>query len=75
MANCLPLLRELNGSSVATKDFVMKMPKIELHVHTEGSIRPTLLLSIAESNKVNLPFLDDAGFANPSNYRHFKDFA
>ncbi len=35
--------------------FIRLMPKIELHVHLEGSIRPETLLALAERNKVSLP--------------------
>ena len=31
------------------------MPKVELHVHLEGSIRPATLLALAERNEVSLP--------------------
>ena len=36
-------------------DFVREMPKVELHVHLEGSIRPATLLTLAERNCVALP--------------------
>ncbi len=29
-------------------DFIREMPKVELHVHLEGSIRPSTLLALAE---------------------------
>lgn len=31
------------------------MPKIELHVHLEGSVEPELLLSLAKKNNIELP--------------------
>ena len=39
-------------------DFAREMPKVELHVHLEGSIRPTTLLTLAERNGVALPASD-----------------
>ena len=34
---------------------LMTYPKIELHVHLEGTLRPDTLLAIAECNDVSLP--------------------
>ncbi|MCG8569790.1 MAG: adenosine deaminase [Spirochaetes bacterium] len=36
-------------------EYIRKIPKIELHVHLEGSIRPVTLLKLAEKNQVDLP--------------------
>jgi adenosine deaminase len=55
-------------------DFAREMPKVELHVHLEGSIRPTTLLTLAERNKVPLPASDLAGireFYRFTNFDHF----
>ena len=38
--------------------FIREMPKVELHVHLEGSIRPATLLRLAERNGVALPAHD-----------------
>jgi adenosine deaminase len=35
-------------------DFLRSMPKVELHLHLEGSIRPPLLLELARRNQVDL---------------------
>ncbi len=35
--------------------FIQRMPKVELHVHLEGSIRPATLLHLAKKHRVTLP--------------------
>ncbi|MBE7550148.1 MAG: adenosine deaminase [Anaerolineales bacterium] len=35
--------------------FIQAMPKVELHVHLEGSIRPETLLALAQRHQVDLP--------------------
>jgi aminodeoxyfutalosine deaminase len=37
------------------KEFIRRMPKVELHVHLEGSINPVTLLQLAKQNNVRLP--------------------
>ena len=38
------------------EDFIRGMPKVELHLHIEGTLEPELLFELAERNKVNLRF-------------------
>jgi adenosine deaminase len=38
--------------------FAQRMPKAELHVHLEGAIRPSTLLTLAERNGISLPAKD-----------------
>lgn len=52
-------------------DFIREMPKVELHVHLEGSIRPTTLLTLAERSGVDLPANDLAGLRE---FYRFTDF-
>jgi hypothetical protein len=39
------------------------MPKVELHVHLEGAIRPATLLQLARRNGVRLPVQDECQFS------------
>lgn len=54
--------------------FIARMPKVELHLHLEGSIRPKTLLEIARRNHVEIPARDEAGVAQLFNYRNFHEF-
>jgi adenosine deaminase len=50
------------------------MPKVELHVHLEGSIRPDTLLQLARRNAVTLPADDVAGLQRWYQFTDFKHF-
>lgn len=52
--------------------FIRLMPKVELHVHLEGSIRPATLLDLAERNGVELPA---ATVEELRDWYRFTDFA
>ena len=53
-------------------DFVAALPKAELHLHLEGSIRPETLLRLARRRGVALPADDVEGLRE---WFHFRDFA
>ncbi len=38
------------------KSFIQALPKIELHLHIEGSLEPELMFELARRNKVDIPF-------------------
>ena len=52
----------------------MSYPKIELHVHLEGTIRPRTLIQIARRNDVPLPASTEEGLADLYRYRDFTQF-
>jgi adenosine deaminase len=50
------------------------MPKVELHVHLEGSMRPHVLLELARRNGVELPANDEEGLRRWFLFRDFDHF-
>jgi aminodeoxyfutalosine deaminase len=56
---------------MSQSDFIREMPKVELHVHLEGSIRPSTLLTLARRNRVTLPADDLDGMRD---FYRFVDF-
>jgi len=42
--------------SAITRDWLDKLPKVELHMHLEGSLEPELMFELAHRNKIELPF-------------------
>ncbi len=55
-------------------DFCRKMPKVELHVHLEGSIRPETVLKLAQRHGVELPANDLEGLRDWYRFRDFPHF-
>jgi aminodeoxyfutalosine deaminase len=52
----------------------MTYPKIELHVHLEGTVRPATLLEIARRNGYALPAETEEGLAELYDFRDFAHF-
>lgn len=55
-------------------DSTLVAPKIELHVHLEGAVRPRALLEIAARNGVSLPASTEAELAGLYRFRDFAHF-
>lgn len=54
--------------------FVHALPKVELHVHLEGTFRPATLLALARRHGVALPADDVDGVARWFRFRDFEHF-
>ncbi|MXW03444.1 MAG: adenosine deaminase [Gemmatimonadetes bacterium] len=55
-------------------DYIAAVPKVELHVHLEGSIQPSTLLMLAERHRVDLPEDTEEGLRNWYRFRDFHHF-
>ena len=54
--------------------FITKMPKVELHVHLEGAVRPETLLKLAKRHHVSLPATDVDELQEWYTFRDFDHF-
>lgn len=61
-------------SIVPSAEFCRRIPKVELHVHLEGSIRPETVLKLAKKNALSLPADDVAGLQEWYRFRDFPHF-
>jgi aminodeoxyfutalosine deaminase len=68
-------VNDFSGGDEALFRYLQALPKAELHLHMEGSIRPELLLRLAERNKLNLPFSSAGEYATLCVYETFQNFA
>lgn len=54
--------------------FLHRMPKVELHVHLEGAMRPSTLLALAGKHGVDLPASDVEDLRRWFRFRDFEHF-
>jgi adenosine deaminase len=62
------------GSGPVPSEAVAALPKVELHVHLEGSMRPSTVLALAERNGVDLGVESEAELADRYRFRDFLHF-
>lgn len=55
-------------------ELLRAMPKAELHIHLEGSVRPATLLALARRHGVDLGVADEAGLRDLYRFRDFRHF-
>jgi adenosine deaminase len=55
-------------------NFIKFMPKVELHVHLEGSIKFETLSHLSKRNNIQLPFKTEVEFKNFLKFKDFKHF-
>ena len=54
--------------------FIRQMPKVELHLHLEGTVRPATLLELARHHGITLPVRDLDELAQWYRFRSFRHF-
>lgn len=59
---------------MSLSSYLQAVPKAELHVHLEGSIRPATLLQLAENNGVSLPVKWVEGLNSWFSFTNFEHF-
>ncbi|MDX2139120.1 MAG: adenosine deaminase [Chloroflexota bacterium] len=57
-----------------SSSFITQMPKVELHVHLEGAVRPETLLKLAQKNRISLPANTVDGLQNWYSFVNFPHF-
>lgn len=57
-----------------SEQFIKDMPKIELHLHIEGSLEPELMFELAQRNKITLPFADVEAVRRAYDFGNLQDF-
>lgn len=55
-------------------EFIQAMPKVELHVHLEGSIAPETLQALSLRNNIDLPVRSESDLKKIFKFRDFKHF-
>ena len=54
--------------------FIEDMPKIELHLHIEGSLEPEMMFAFAERNGIEIPFKNVEEVRAAYNFSNLQDF-
>lgn len=54
--------------------FIEGLPKVELHLHIEGSLEPEMLFALAQRNKVEIPFATVEAVRAAYNFSNLQDF-
>jgi len=56
------------------KEFITQMPKVELHLHIEGSFEPELMFEIARRNKIKIPYQNVEEVKKAYNFNNLQEF-
>jgi adenosine deaminase len=56
------------------KKFIKFLPKVELHLHIEGTLEPELLFELAERNQIDIPFSSVSQLRQAYNFHNLQSF-
>jgi adenine deaminase len=54
--------------------FIKGLPKVELHLHIEGSLEPELMFALAQRNNINIPFKSVEEVRAAYDFSNLQDF-
>lgn len=55
-------------------NFILGLPKAELHLHIEGTLEPELMFALAERNQIKLPFKSISEVKQAYNFNNLQSF-
>lgn len=55
-------------------DFIKGLPKVELHLHIEGTLEPELMFELAKRNNVDIPFSSTEEVSRAYNFHNLQSF-
>ncbi|AJC87020.1 adenosine deaminase [Campylobacter insulaenigrae] len=56
------------------KTFLQNIPKVELHLHIEGSLEPSMMFELAKRNNINLKFKNEDEIKKAYDFSNLQDF-
>lgn len=56
------------------QNFIENLPKVELHLHIEGTLEPELMFELAERNNINIPFNSIEEVKNAYQFHNLQSF-
>lgn len=56
------------------KEFIQSLPKVELHLHIEGTLEPELMLELAKRNNIDIPFNSIAEVRDAYDFHNLQSF-
>ena len=60
--------------AVVSSEWLNALPKLELHLHLEGSLEPELMFELAQRNQIDLPFASLGDVRTAYRFRNLQDF-
>jgi adenosine deaminase len=54
--------------------FIRDLPKVELHLHIEGSLEPEMMFALAQRNNIEIPFKSAEEVREAYNFGNLQDF-
>jgi adenosine deaminase len=56
------------------KTFIQELPKVELHLHIEGTLEPELMFQLAQRNQVEIPYRSVEDVRNAYQFHNLQSF-